>query len=187
MDTEPEKIPPLQNDDEHLDAILEFSQQAITNHMGSLYSMYPTKISNNFFAIAIYKPLISTITNYYNIVLRSLILGDDPNLSQKFSKLASLSNHKEVCLVNMMFQLTLSYLHPIMENHHKFNKGNHEEYIGDIQDCMIKNTEAIKKKLIENIDHECKGQNLTECDPDTPLFSIKESGDKSSGTNKRDQ
>lgn len=158
-----------------IDMILEFSQLAVLDHMESLYNIYPKYINSNFFSIATYKPIILSLVNYYNLVFKSLILKNDTELSEIFKKITSFHNHKEICLINIMLQLSISFLHHIMGNHHKFNKETSIDYTRDICDCIIKSTDEIRNILIKNIKHECNGQGLDECDPDKPLFSIKDS------------
>lgn len=154
--------------------LIEFSQHVILDHMESLYNTYSLYINNKFFPIAIYKLLVSSIMEYYNLVFRSLIVKDDTELINRFQNLTSLYKHKAICLINILFQLSLSFLHHVMEDHHKFNKESLQDYISDIHDCMTNNINEKKEKIAENIKHECNGLNLDECDSDKPLFSLKE-------------
>ena len=117
-----------------LDMILEISQETLLDHMKSLYDMYGKygkHITNPSFSVNIYKPLVSTIMNYYNSMFKSLILGNDIELNNKFKKIRAYCDHKEICLVNLIFQLTLSFLHSVLENHHKFNKNTCKEHKHD--------------------------------------------------------
>lgn len=156
-------------DNNSINMILQFSQQTVIDHMQSLYNMYHQYINSKFFPIAVYKHIIILITDFYNHVFKSLILKDDIQLSEKFNKI----NHKEICVVNFMFQLSIAFLHTVMQNHNKFNKNTLQDYISDIYYCIIKDTDEKKILLINNFKHQCNALNLDQYDPDKPLFSIK--------------
>jgi hypothetical protein len=158
---------------EFLDKILEISEEVLLDHMKSIYDMYSKCIANPSFSINIYKPLVLTIMNYYNSMFKSLILGDDMELTNKFKELQSYCNHKEICIVNLMFQLTVSFLHSVLGDHHKFNKDSREGYLEDIYDCIVKSESGRRGILMDNTNHECNSKNLDQCDPDKPLFSLK--------------
>ena len=157
-----------------IDLLVEFSQTVINDHMKMVYETYFQLINNKFFSIAIYKPLVLLITNYYNLIFQSLILKNDSELLKRFDNLILSCEHKELCLLNILFKLTLLFLHNIMENHHKFKKQTLADYMDDINNCILNIIDDKKEILKENLSHECKSLSLDKCDKSKLPFTIKE-------------
>jgi hypothetical protein len=156
------------------DVLIDFSQQTVLDHMESLYKMYPQYINKYFFPVVIYKQLIMTTTNYYNMIFKSLILKNDDELLKTINQMCK--NHKATCILNILFQLSVSFLHVIMEQHHKLRKSTKEEYIEDINGIILNEIANGKKKLLdENLAHICTGKDLSECDPEEPLLRVNKS------------
>lgn len=163
------------SDSELVDKLIEFSTQAVLDHMQSLYEEYPQYVTKHFFSVATYRPLVSSITSYYNTVCTTLLQNTDEELSKKISMLTGL-NHRETCLLSIMLQLSLSFLHVVMEQHHTLDKSTVENYITDAYNAIMDHVDIKKEAIVDDLkkmhgSKQCATIELCNC-TDKPLFDL---------------
>lgn len=162
-----------------LDKIFDYSHKVVLNYMEMVFTTYPNHVKNPIFSLVIYKYLVTHILKYFNAIYKSLILKNDENLYEDFNLLIkSQSNgnkHNEICTINMISQITLSFIDDIMNGHHRINKSSLELYLKDIYMIINFITSTKKEILIKNLmtpKHICENKNLADCDPNKPLYEI---------------
>jgi len=132
------------------------SQEVLLEQMKIIYEVMAGKIGNKFLAVGLYKPIILSMSKYYHHLYHGLVREKIDELSGR--------GHKETCLINVMFQLTLAFLHQIMENHHLLNKNTCEEYIADIEDLFFLNWDHYKSSIEAALGHkpeDCESELLS--------------------------
>jgi len=152
------------------------SQEVLLEQMKIIFEVMKGKIDNKFLAVALYKPIANSITKYYNLIYESLVNNNDKIIREKFNELM-VSGHKEMCLISVMFHLSMAFLHQIMENHHLLNKHSCDEYIADIDELFFLNLEHYKKSVMEVLKHvntsgKCPGKELKDCDSTIAPFPV---------------
>ncbi|AYV83656.1 MAG: hypothetical protein Hyperionvirus9_73 [Hyperionvirus sp.] len=151
------------------------SQEVLMEQMKVIFEVMSIKLDHKFMALGLYKPIANGMIKYYNFVFGSLVSGNDESLRAKFDELGALGEHKESCLISIMFNLGMAFLYQIMENHHRLNKKSCDEYIADIDELYLSNLEHYKLGVTEALKHiktagKCPGMNLKDCKPDMLLF-----------------
>ena len=111
------------------------------------------------------------LMNYLNIVYVSLIKKDNQTVADQFTKLKSYHNHSEVCLIHFTRMLCSEFVNAML-----FDTLDYVNYDTFMMSCTLQlNILAIESvKLLEgSLSHECKGIDISTCDPNEKLFYLK--------------
>ena len=120
--------------------------------------------------------IMMATTSYLNKCYRSLILKDDPHVTEKFHGMSQPLGHSEICLLNILAQLIIT-IHSTV-NRKDFDVSSYENYMKVFNERITANVSiSLIHKLIS---HECTGVDILSCDPDEPLFSLKDHPDNKS-------
>ena len=116
-----------------------------------------------------YYPII--LVEYLNIVYASLIKKDDKIVTDQYEKLKSYYNHSEVCLIHFTRMLCTEFVQCIL-----FDAVDYSNYQSFMHSCTTQlnliSSESVK--ILEGgLTHECKGIDISTCDPNEKLFYIK--------------
>ena len=163
-------------------ALLETSQGVLLEHLTSLYELFRQKkdvFSSRFFSVGVYRHLSSSIIEYYNLAHRSLTLKNDPEWSERITELNEMAGqfrHNETCLLNVLFQLTMFFLHAVMEGHHRLVATGEfpslDQYLARVTELITKRDFRVDI-LVETLAHNTGGVGEPQpCPTTTPLFRV---------------
>lgn len=146
------------------DHIIEFAINTITGMESGFYKVFPDKTmltTNDHQSI-----INGFIIDYLNRTYRSLILHDDPYITETFGKMAPFK-HSFVCILNIIAYL-IKYL---IENTQRqlLNTSSYSHYMTSIRQQLYILSTLYRSKL--NLSHSCHGTDITTCNPDEPMFS----------------
>ena len=133
--------------------VREFVHETIRGHELGFYKMrivFPFKLNTEDA-----KGLIPSVAiNYFNVVYEALVSEEDEFVNEKFGEMQKIMKHSPVCLINMVFMLTVRF-HTKMDRT-KFNMDSYEKYM----ESVLKEFEKIMpsaEMLAPAFGHKCAG------------------------------
>lgn len=116
------------------------------------------------------KSIIFMLTiKYLNICYRSLILKDDNYVIDKFNEMIKYKKHSFICLLNIYARVMQMIIEMIDRSHLEVD--SYEKYMDSYNTQLLMMIGTMEfEKLVS---HDCKGIDITICDPDKPLFQLK--------------
>lgn len=115
------------------------------------------------------KPIVLIISsNYLNVVYKSLIREDDDYVISYFHKMKNALNHSLICLLNIVYVIVIASHNDIDRT--KLNINSYDKYMKNVKEQLKIILENKKEFLKDKLNHECKGINIKDCDPDEDMF-----------------
>ena len=137
-----------------------------TKYYYVVYETYEDGILKSKNALIIYKgPMI----HYLNKIYRSLILEDDEFIVNKFNEMVSIMNHSKICLLKMVSYIISEMLNQI--ERHDLDISAYNNFMINLNEKYNNLGQEIKLKLVNNIGHQCEGEDIKKCDPNIPMFT----------------
>lgn len=153
---------------EHL--LWEFVEKTIIGHESGFYKLFVD--TNDLLKSSEMKLYYHLATiNYLNQAYKALILDSDEYFMKYFNGISNVTDHSQICLLNISLAI-------ILDVHNKIDRAqldttSYESYMNSVH-TQLKNMKVPYSIIIEtSLSHECKGENIKDCDPNEDLFYIK--------------
>jgi hypothetical protein len=149
--------------------VKEFVKDTVRGHESGFYKsrlMIPFKLNTESIA-----GIIPGVTiNYFNIVYDALVVGKDTYINEKFGAMQADMKHSPVCLINMIFMLTVQY-HTKLDRT-TFDLSSYEKYMESVIAEFEKKFPSVAE-LAPTFGHECDGsEKAPALDPGQKMFYL---------------
>jgi len=140
--------------------LFDFSKQLVIGIESNIYKTMEKFIFDNFI-INFQKNLAKY---YYNDVYKALILDLDENITNKFIQIQQLFPHSFLCILDILFNLTLEIIKNI--NRKNYNTNSYDEFINSV-DKEIAKSNVLDFVCVDKIisQHKCVLTDIKSCDP----------------------
>ena len=148
--------------------ILDFTVKTITGFESALYKTMCELVRTN----QVKQIELKFCVRYFNLAYKSLITNEDPYFVSKFEEMHNELAHSYICLLNIIFTFTLSLIDLIDRT--KLDDSTYSNYMSSIE-TQIKQFEIFTPEHLEKfLSHRCDGIDIKTCNPNEPMFYIKE-------------
>lgn len=148
--------------------LTDFIYSTVKGQLSGFYKLYKEKVKD------MINPniIMLVVANYYNYCYKALILQNDDYVIEHFNSFVKCLNHSEICLLHILNKTTTITYSIIDLN--KVNYDDYSKYMLNVTFQLELQRKNMVNSIKNSINHACKGLNIKNCDPDTPLFIIKE-------------
>lgn len=123
----------------------------------------------------LFKKMAFVTIDYFNAAYKALILrnGDgDAEALACFDHIHGTSNHSYICLLNVAVAMSMRMRSMI--DYAMANYDSEEDYLLSIASQLTPLIKAVHDNLFVNFMHNCCGTDIRTCNPDEPMFAIKQ-------------
>ena len=148
--------------------IEEFLTNTVKGYYSAIYKFYNKNVNQNIImCIQVFN------VQYFNDAYKSLILRNDPYITNIFDQLHSYYNHSYICLLNITFILTNIVLSKItIEDLDLTNYTQYMKSVSDSIEDILKSTN-LREKFVHSISHVCDGIDIKKCNPNEDMFYLR--------------
>ena len=123
----------------------------------------------------IFKKMAFVTIDYFNAVYKALILRDgdgDTEALACFDRMHNTANHSHICLLNIAVAMCM-HMRSIID-YSVANYDSEKEYLLSIALQLMQLIKAAHDNLRDHFMHNCCGTDIRTCDPNQPMFAIKQ-------------
>lgn len=115
--------------------------------------------------------ILSFLVEYFNKAYVALITKNDSYFVEKFGEMHNVNGHSYICLLNIVFISTTNFIKAVDRS--KYDITDYDNYMKSVHLELDKYLNNAKNILNQSTLHECNGEDISTCDPNKPMFYIK--------------
>jgi len=142
--------------------LVEFIHPIIVGYEKAAWTLQ----ANTDYEIDMTQMLLISHCSYFNSLYKDLLLKTDDKLTNQFKEMNKLSNHNYICLLILAFKTTMEAMKH--SDRQTLDPSSLEKYLLSVS----KEIKFTLENRIETFDFCCKEKQLSQYDPQTPIFFL---------------